>query len=68
MPRFEPYVAWLVVAELGVFLVEAVVYVVLLRRDPTAWGTTLSRALLASTAANALSLAVGLALDALGVW
>lgn len=66
VPRFEPYAAWLTVAEVGVFAVEAAVLVMLMRTVEPRWGVALALGLGTSLAANAVSTAVGLALHAVG--
>lgn len=59
-PRFEPYEAWLVVAEVTVTAVEAALLAAALRRAGEPWGAAAGRAVAVAVVANGVSTLVGL--------
>lgn len=67
VPRFSPWWAWMLLAEAGVTLVEATVFVAILRAAGDDWRDALVRGPVVALTANALSLGVGLVLQWIGV-
>lgn len=62
-PRFEPYAAWLVVAEGSVTTVEAALLAAALRGVGEPWRAAVGRAVVVAVVANTVSTLVGLALQ-----
>lgn len=59
VPRFEPYLTWVAVAETGVWLVEGALLTAVLRRDDPTWRAA-ARGFGITLLANAISTLYGL--------